>query len=155
MRWLYLYLFLSFCTMFQSLFLNFDWSPVILWPAVFYFFLYQNWLVALFLLFFVSLLSSVFLSLSVPTLFFIYLLAFVSIKIVSFFVSYKSMGFFLLWVLIGSFIFCNFIQGVPMFSGFYVWPEILFALIKSSTTGLIALLFFPVLTKTFPISEGD
>ena len=153
MRWLYLYLFLTLSAVFQSLFLNFDWSPVILWPTVFYFFLYQNGLSALCLLFFVSLLSSVFLSLSVPSLFFIYLLGFVSIKIVSFFVSYKSIGFFLLGSGICSFLFCNLIQGFPVFSS--AWPESLFTLIQPLTTGLMALLFFPVLKKIFPISEGD
>ena len=153
MRWLYLYLFLIFSAFFQSLFLNFDGSPFLLWPPVFYFFLYQSGFRALFLLFFVSLLSSVFLSLSVPDLFFIYLFGFIGLKGLSFFFSYKSISFFGVWVFICSGMFFSFIEGFPLTA--YIWTWLFFTLIKSFATGLIALLFFPILKKIFPISKGD
>ena len=155
MRWLFFYFFLTISAVFQSLFLDSEWSPLLFWPPLFYFFLFQGFFSALLVLFFVSLLSSALLALPAPDLFFIYLFGFISLKMITFFFSYKAPHFFFLWTFLFSCLFYGLIERLDFVSPAFLWTPFFFTLIKAFTTALTALLCFSFLKKAFPIVEGD
>ena len=129
--------------------------PYILWPPLLFFFLYRSFLSSFTLLFVISALSSVFLSLSIPVLFFIYLFFFMSVVIIKKFFYSKSFIFFVSFVFIFSFFCSYFIEGIYGLSKLnFSLSNILFYFYKSFMTCILAAYVFPVLKKYFPISEG-
>ena len=107
-------------------------------------------------LFFISVLSSALLSLSVPIIFFIYLFFFISIIITKQFFYSKSFLFFAFMVFIFSF-FCPYlIERSYSSSHFSIFFEsALLNLSRAFMTSLLAILCFPILKKYFPILEGS
>ena len=156
--WFVFFSFLIVVFILQNSYLNFLFKPVfapyMLWPPLLFFFLYRSFLSSFALLFFISVLSSVVLSLSVPVLFFIYLFLFISVVVVKQFFYSKSLFFFISMVCVFSFICSYFIEGVygPSQLDFSI-SSVLFYLCKSFMTCILAVGLFPVLKKYFPISE--
>ena len=129
--------------------------PYILWPPLLFVFLYKSWQTAFILLSFISVLSSVFLSLSIPVLFFIYLFFFAVAVIIKQFFFSKSFAFFVSLSLIFSFLFPYFIEGAYGLSKLSFSSSVfLFYFYKSLITCVLAGCLFPVLKKYFPISES-
>ena len=155
--WLSFFTVLSVFLIFQTTALNFmikpSFVPYVLWPPLIFFFLYRSFLSSFVLLFIISALSSVFLSLSIPIIFFIYLLFFIGLMLIKQFFYSKSIVFFSVLVFLFSF-FCPFL--IERFYGFYIlsFSNILFYLYKSFITCILAILVFPILKKYFPILEG-
>ena len=93
----------------QSAFLpneeNYSLIPYLTWPPIVFFFLHYNSLSSLGLMLFMSVLSSIFFSLSVPVLFILYLVCFLSVFLIKSFVLSQSSRLFLTLVFIISFCF--------------------------------------------------
>ena len=156
--WLVFFIFLIGSFILQNSFLSFmlkpSLIPYILWPPLLFFFLYRNFLPSFILLFIISALSSVFLSLSIPVLFFIYLFFFMIVLIVKQFFYSKSFIFFISFVFIFSFFCPYFIEGGYGLSQInFSVSNVLFYFNKSFMTCILAVGMFPVLKKYFPISE--
>ncbi|MCZ0932387.1 MAG: hypothetical protein OXJ52_04445 [Oligoflexia bacterium] len=157
--WLVFFIFLIGSFILQNSFLSFilkpSLIPYILWPPLLFFFLYRSFLSSFILLFVISALSSAFLSLSIPVLFFIYLFFFMSVVIVKQFFYSKSFIFFASLVFIFSFFCPYFIEGVYGLSQLnFSVSNVLFYFYKSFMTCVLAVCVFPILKKYFPISEG-
>ena len=157
--WFVCFICLTALLIFQSSFLSSilkpSFVPYILWSPLLFFFLYKSFLHSFILLFFASILSSVFLSLSVTALFFIYLFFFISvIAIKQFFIS-KSFIFFVNLVFVFSFLFPCLVEGAYDLLLFKLsLSDVLFYFYKSFTTAVFAGFLFPVLKRYFSISEG-
>ena len=127
--------------------------PYVLWPPLLFFFLYRGGLSSVVLICFVSALSSVFLSLSVSILFFIYLLFFAGVSAVKQFFYSKSILFFTGMVFGFSF-FCSYlIEGLSRLEFSFSSSSSLFYFYKSFMTSVLAVILFPIFKKRFPISK--
>ena len=159
MFWAVFFLILFSLFILQSSVLSFAFKPIfvpyILWPPLLFFFLYKSWQSTFILLSFISVLSSVFLSLSIPVLFFIYLFFFAGTVIIKQFLFSKSFGFFVSLSLVFSFLFPYFIEGAYNFSKLnFSSSNFLFYFYKSILTCILAGCLFPVFKKYFLISKS-
>ena len=155
--WFALFALLTAGFILQSSFLNVlipsRFAPYVLWPPLLFFFLYRGGLSSVVLLFFVSALSSVFLSLSVSILFFIYLLFFACVSAVKQFFYSKSILFFA-GMMFGFSFFCSYL--IEWLSGLEIsfsLSSFLLYFYKSFMTCALGVILFPILKKHFPISK--
>lgn len=122
--------------------------PYLIWPPVVFFFLYHDSFSSLILLFFISLLSSLFLSLSVPAVFLVYFLFFVSVFLIKHLFFSKSPTLFFILVFTISWIFPYSIDLSYDFAiGDFSSSTSLFYFSKACMTLLLAFLLFPFLKK--------
>ena len=122
--------------------------PYLIWPPVVFFFLHHKTLSSVILLIFVSILSSVFSSLTVLTFFLLYLFCFFQIFFIKKFFFSKAPLLFLSLVFILSFSFPYLVDGAYDFSvndfslstaGFYF--------LKALSTVFLSFFLFPLLKK--------
>lgn len=133
----------------------YSWIPYLTWPPVIFFFLYHSPISSLALSFFMSLLSSVFLSLSVFSLFFIYLFCFLVVFLIKNFFFSKSSRLFFVLVFVVSFCFPYLVNLAYDFSiNNLSLSVIFFYFSKSFMTVILSLLLFPYL-KTYLQYSSD
>ena len=122
--------------------------PYLTWPPIVFFFLYHNSLSSLGLLFFMSVLSSIFFSLSVPVLFILYLSCYLIVFLIkSFFLSQSPRLFFIL-VFTTSFCFPYLVDLAYDFSiNDFSFSTSLFYFSKAFATLILSFLIFPLLKK--------
>ena len=140
---------LSSALIFQSAFLpsggKYSLIPYLTWPAVIFFFLYQNSLFSLGLVFFISLLSSVFFSLPIPLLFGLYLLSFFIISFIKNFFFYKSSFLFFVLVFLFSLFFPFLVDITSHLSfSYFSFSLFWFYFLKAFATLLLSFLLFPL-----------
>ena len=141
--------------------------PYLLWIPLFYFLLYKSFFESLSLLILVSLFSCVFLSLPLPTLFFIYLSGFILFLILKKIFLLRSLQSFFALVFLFSFYFSFLIEKAALLesaslSGFSLsaflpqnsyqvlgWDQILYYSSKSFMTSFLSLLPLLFFKKTF------
>ena len=143
----------------QSAFLpaggQYNWGPYLIWPPMVFFFLYHNSISSLLLLSFMSVLSSIFFSLSTLSVFFLYLFCFVTVfSIKTFFFSKSSLLFFILVFLI-SFFFPYLADLAYDFSiNDLSLAASLFYFSKAFATLILSFLLFPFLKKHLQDNSG-
>jgi len=148
-----LILLVSLQNSFLPLFLPSFCIPNFLWPALFYFFLYKSFSSALFLLIFISLLSSAFLSNSFPNLFLIYISGFITLMFLKKIFLFHSTLIFFILSYIFSFSFYFLIEKSFFLEKLSFWNHIVFYFSKSLITGILSVLQLPLLKRYFPKSE--
>ena len=143
---------LSATLVIQSAFLpngeKYSLTPYLTWPPLLFFLLYHNNLSSLCLLFVMSLLSNVFFSLSVLSLFILYIFCFLIVVFVKLFFFSKSPLLFFILVFVISFCFPYFVDLSHDFSiNDYSLSTSLFYFSKASATLVLSFLIFPFLKK--------
>ncbi len=148
--WLIFLSLLTIAFMFQSaVFLGkYNGWPYLVWPPVLYFFLHYKGLSSLFFLLFVSLLSSLFLSLSLIKIFCLYLFCLWMISFVKILFFSKSSALFFVFVFAFSFCFPFLTALAYDFSmdSFFL-NSVPFYFLKAFSTLILAFLMFPFLKK--------
>ena len=134
-------------------FLKASFMPHFLWPPLFYCFLQRAFLESLFLTFFISSLSSVFLSNSAPQLFLIYLSGFIAFMLLKKILLSQSLAVFFILTLIFSFYFSFLIEKSFYTPDRSAWIHIVSYFYKAVVTSALATLLLPVLKKHFPPVE--
>ena len=148
--WSVFFIFVSLVLSLQSAFLGpiSRWGPYFIWPLLLFFFLYRSGVFCLSLLFFISVFSSVFLSLSVFHVFVVYLLCFLFVFFIkTFFFSKSPLLYFTLLFLI-SFCFPYLIDGAYDFLiNDWSFVTARFYFIKAFLTLLLSVPLFVFLKK--------
>ena len=136
-----------------AVFLKASLIPHFLWPPLFYCFLQRSFLESLFLMLFISSLSSVFLSHSAPQLCLIYLSGFIAFMLLKKILLSQSSAVFFILTLIFSFYFSFLIEKSFYTLDLSTWTHIVFYFYKAVVTSALAVLLLPLLKKHFPPVE--
>ena len=138
-----------------SLFETDNFIPHLTLPVIVFFFLYYDGFLSLGLLLFMSFLSAAFSTASVPSLFFVYFLCFLTVSFVKGFFFFKSALLFFILVFIVSFIFPYFVDFIPDFSiNDLSFSTNSFYFIKAFMTLFFSLFLFPILKKYLKDKTG-